>query len=103
VWSSCVAQPDACRHASCSNFRARRPRGTRGRRARRLPNRAIDKNHLEPAMLKWALIFAIIAIVAGIFGFTGIAAGAATIAKFLCFVFVALLVLTLIFGASLFK
>jgi len=28
-------------------------------------------------MLKWALIFALIAIVAGVFGFTGIAAGAA--------------------------
>ena len=54
-------------------------------------------------MLKWALIFAVIAIIAGLFGFTGIAAGAATIARFLCFVFVALFVLALIFGASLFK
>jgi Protein of unknown function (DUF1328) len=34
-------------------------------------------------MLKWALIFAVIAIIAGLFGFTGIAAGAAAIAKFL--------------------
>jgi uncharacterized membrane protein YtjA (UPF0391 family) len=58
---------------------------------------------VESAMLKWALIFAVIAIIAGLFGFTGIAAGAATIARFLCFVFVALFVLALIFGASLFK
>ena len=28
-------------------------------------------------MLKWAIIFAVIAIIAGLFGFTGIAAGAA--------------------------
>ena len=54
-------------------------------------------------MLSWALAFFIVAIIAAIFGFTGIAAGAATIARFLCFVFVALFVLALIFGASLFK
>jgi uncharacterized membrane protein YtjA (UPF0391 family) len=57
----------------------------------------------ETAMLKWALIFAVIALVAGVFGFTGIAAGAAGIAKFLFFVFVALCVLALILGATVFK
>ena len=36
-------------------------------------------------MLKWALIFFIISVVAGIFGFTGISSGAATIAKWLFF------------------
>lgn len=41
-------------------------------------------------MLKWALIFAVIAVIAGVFGFTGVAAGAATIAKILFGVFVAL-------------
>lgn len=34
-------------------------------------------------MLKWALIFAVVAIVAGILGFGGIAGTAAGIAKFL--------------------
>jgi uncharacterized membrane protein YtjA (UPF0391 family) len=57
-------------------------------------------------MLKWALIFFIIAIVAGLFGFTGIAAGAATIAKWLFFIavaiFVVFLVLGLIAGEALF-
>jgi uncharacterized membrane protein YtjA (UPF0391 family) len=37
-------------------------------------------------MLKWAIIFAIIAIIAGALGFSGVAAGAATIAKLLFFV-----------------
>lgn len=37
-------------------------------------------------MLKWALIFAIIAIVAGALGFGGIAGAAAGIAKLLFFV-----------------
>lgn len=34
-------------------------------------------------MLKWALIFLVVSLVAGAFGFTGIAAGARTIAKVL--------------------
>lgn len=54
-------------------------------------------------MLKWAATFFIIAIVAAIFGFTGIAVGAAEIAKVLFFIFIVLFLLTLIFGASLFK
>lgn len=37
----------------------------------------------ENDMLKWALIFAIVAIIAGILGFGGIAGTAAGIAKFL--------------------
>ena len=49
-------------------------------------------------MLKWALIFFIIAIVAGVFGFTGIAAGAATIAKWLFFIAVAIFVIFLVLG-----
>ena len=49
-------------------------------------------------MLKWALIFFIIAIVAAIFGFGGIAAGAATIAKWLFFIAVAIFIIFLILG-----
>src|SRR5665213_855966 len=52
-------------------------------------------NHpMERPMIKWAIIFAIISIIAGLFGFTGIAAGSAGIAKFL---FVAALIIFLIF------
>jgi uncharacterized membrane protein YtjA (UPF0391 family) len=54
-------------------------------------------------MLRWTVIFFIIAIVAAIFGFGGIAAGAVDIARILFFIFVVLFVVTLIFGASLFK
>jgi Small integral membrane protein len=38
-------------------------------------------------MLRWALIFLIVALVAALFGFTGIAIAAAGIAKFLLFLF----------------
>ena len=47
-------------------------------------------------MLKWALIFFLISVVAGIFGFTNIAAGAATIAKVLFFLAVVIMIVFLI-------
>jgi len=49
-------------------------------------------------MLKWALIFFLVSIVAGLFGFTGIAAGAATIAKWLFFLAIAIFLVFLILG-----
>jgi uncharacterized membrane protein YtjA (UPF0391 family) len=57
-------------------------------------------------MLKWALIFLVIAIIAGALGFTNIAAGAATIAKVLfgiCLViFIIFLVLGIMAGEAIF-
>ena len=41
-------------------------------------------------MLKWAIVFAVIALIAGALGFTGVAAGAAGIAKILFVVFLVL-------------
>jgi uncharacterized membrane protein YtjA (UPF0391 family) len=49
-------------------------------------------------MLKLALIFFLISIVAGVFGFTNIAAGTATIAKWLFFIGLAIVVVFLILG-----
>lgn len=54
-------------------------------------------------MLKWSLAFFVIAIIAAIFGFTGIASGAAAVAKTLFFIFIALWLLLLILGATIFK
>jgi uncharacterized membrane protein YtjA (UPF0391 family) len=54
-------------------------------------------------MLRWAVIFGIIAIIAGIFGFGGISESAAGIAKVLFFIFLVGFVIVLVFGASLFK
>lgn len=47
-------------------------------------------------MLKWALGFLVVAIIAGVLGFAGIAGAAADIAKVLFFVFAAMFVLGLI-------
>jgi len=49
-------------------------------------------------MLRYALIFFIVALVAALFGFGGIAAGATEIAKILFFVFVVLFVVSLVAG-----
>lgn len=54
-------------------------------------------------MLRWSIIFFVIAIVAAIFGFTDIASGAASIAKIIFFIFLILLVGSLLMGASIFK
>jgi uncharacterized membrane protein YtjA (UPF0391 family) len=49
-------------------------------------------------MLYWAIVFFIVAIIAGVFGFFGIATAAAGIAKFLFLLFAVLFVLSLILG-----
>lgn len=49
-------------------------------------------------MLYYALAFFVLAIVAAIFGFGGIAAGAASIAQILFWLFVIMFVLSLIAG-----
>ena len=40
-------------------------------------------------MLRWSFAFLLLALIAGVFGFGGIAAGAASAAKILLFVFLA--------------
>jgi uncharacterized membrane protein YtjA (UPF0391 family) len=52
-------------------------------------------------MLRWALIFLVISIIAGFFGFTGVARGAATIAKVLFFIALAIFVIFLILALSI--
>jgi uncharacterized membrane protein YtjA (UPF0391 family) len=59
----------------------------------------------EQAMtiLKWALIFFLVSIVAGILGFTGISAASADIARFLFYVFVVIFLVLLILGLTIFR
>lgn len=49
-------------------------------------------------MLRWSMIFLVIAIVAAAFGFGGIASGAAEIAKVLFYLFLGVFVVTLVLG-----
>jgi uncharacterized membrane protein YtjA (UPF0391 family) len=54
-------------------------------------------------ILKWALIFFLVSIVAGIFGFTGISAASADVARFLFYVFVVIFLVLLILGLTIFR
>jgi uncharacterized membrane protein YtjA (UPF0391 family) len=49
-------------------------------------------------MLRWALIFLVVAILAGVLGFAGIMVAAAGIAKLLFYLFVVLFVISLVMG-----
>lgn len=49
-------------------------------------------------MLRWAIAFAIIALVAGALGFYGLSSTAADIAKFLALLFVVLFIIALVVG-----
>ena len=49
-------------------------------------------------ILKWALIFFLVAIVAALFGFTGIAAAATDVARILFAVFLVLFLVLLVIG-----
>jgi uncharacterized membrane protein YtjA (UPF0391 family) len=52
-------------------------------------------------MIKWAIIFFVISLVAGLLGFTGVAEGFRSIAKVLFFVAIAIFLVVLVFGVLL--
>lgn len=49
-------------------------------------------------MLKWAVIFLVVALIAAVFGFGGIAGEAAGFAKILFFVFLVVAAVSFVFG-----
>jgi uncharacterized membrane protein YtjA (UPF0391 family) len=57
----------------------------------------------DDVMLKWALIFFIISLIAGVLGFTGIASGAASLAKILFYIAVVLFLLFVVLGVIAYK
>jgi uncharacterized membrane protein YtjA (UPF0391 family) len=57
----------------------------------------------EAGMIKWAIIFFVISVIAGFFGFTGVASGARTIAKVLFFIALVIFLIVLVFGVLLGK
>jgi len=54
-------------------------------------------------MLKWALIFAILAIISGALGFGGLATGFAVVAKVLFGIFLAVFLLMLVLGVTVYR
>jgi len=64
-------------------------------------SRKVD--HRPTTLLKWALIFFLVSIVAGILGFTGISAASADVARFLFYVFAVIFLVLLILGLTIFR
>jgi uncharacterized membrane protein YtjA (UPF0391 family) len=64
------------------------------------PTRATRQYCREKAMLKWAIIFAIVSLITGWMGFGGLSGATATIAKvlFVCFIVLFLLALLTFIG-----
>jgi uncharacterized membrane protein YtjA (UPF0391 family) len=54
-------------------------------------------------ILKWALIFFLVSMVAGILGFTGISAASADVARFLFYVFAVIFLVLLFLGLTVFR
>jgi len=54
-------------------------------------------------MIKWAIIFAVIGLVAGLLGFTGLAGAAMGIAKFLFWAAVIIAIILFVLAVTIFK
>ncbi len=54
-------------------------------------------------MIKWALVFLVVGLVAGLLGFTGIAGAFIGIAKLLFFIAIAIFVIMLLLGYTVFR
>ncbi len=52
------------------------------------------------SLLKWALIFFLISIVAAVFGFTGISMATADVARILFYIFLVIFVVLLVLGLA---
>ena len=52
-------------------------------------------------MLKWALLFFVISVIAGYFGFTGVASTTRTIAKVFFFIALLVFLVVVVFGVML--
>lgn len=55
------------------------------------------------SILKWALVFFLVSLVAGILGFTNVQIISADIAKFLFYVFLVIFLVLLILGLTIFR
>jgi len=54
-------------------------------------------------MIKWALIFLVVGVIAGVLGFTGVAGASFAVAKLLFFVAILIFVVLLALGLTIFR
>jgi uncharacterized membrane protein YtjA (UPF0391 family) len=63
----------------------------------------IELEETAMSILKWALVFFVISVIAAVLGFGGIAEGAADIAQFLFWAFVVIFVILLVLGLTIYR
>jgi uncharacterized membrane protein YtjA (UPF0391 family) len=68
-----------------------------------LVRRRASWRKMAVTLLKWALIFFVVSVIAGVLGFTGISAASADVARFLFYVFVVIFLVLLILGLTIFR
>jgi uncharacterized membrane protein YtjA (UPF0391 family) len=74
------------------------------RRTRKFQSGPIESDvRLAMTILKWALIFFVISVVAGVLGFTGISAASADLAQILFYVFLVIFLVLLVLGLTIFR
>jgi uncharacterized membrane protein YtjA (UPF0391 family) len=54
-------------------------------------------------LLKWALVFLVVSIIAGLLGFTGVSIVSADIARTLFYIFLAIFFVLLVLGQTVFR
>jgi uncharacterized membrane protein YtjA (UPF0391 family) len=67
------------------------------------PSRRNSLEEWTVTLLRWALLFFVISIVAGILGFTGISEASADIARILFYIFLVIFLVLLILGLTIFR
>jgi uncharacterized membrane protein YtjA (UPF0391 family) len=67
------------------------------------PVRREGSRETTMTLLKWALIFFVVSIIAGILGFTGVSAASADVARFLFYIFVVIFLILLVLGLTIFR
>jgi uncharacterized membrane protein YtjA (UPF0391 family) len=72
------------------------PQDMNQQKARFRAREILNKKHKEVVMLRWALGFFIVALIAAVLGFSGIAVASAGIAKILFFIFLVLFLVSLV-------
>jgi uncharacterized membrane protein YtjA (UPF0391 family) len=64
-------------------------------------NRVLFIEDIAVTLLKWALVFFVVSLIAALFGFTDIAAASAEIARVLFYIFLVIFVVLLVLGLVL--
>jgi uncharacterized membrane protein YtjA (UPF0391 family) len=64
---------------------------------------ALELEEWIVTLLKWALLFFVISVVAGILGFTGISAASADLARILFYIFLVIFLVLLVLGLTIFR